>query len=438
MGAKYIASLPSAGRGGGVNVPGFQSFAEDLLNVTRSSVASWLTIVPDTQRAAFEAAALAAALAMARPTNASNTLAALARLARQVEAYGIRAPLGSNSSINDGSAPTDFQRAQQSDTYVAGATARRHACSLCPAAALCHALRVLRCVSHFRLLLHHRSRRPARATRTAWATAPRSNPRVFDFFLFDALSDPLRAAALRRARETSLPAMTDFVSWTFADAAGTVVPSSIVYAPAWVYANNTYGMGVAPALSNASDGAAANLDNNPGDAFCAIAFHWAAVLQDALPRFVSGAIVAVLRSPSGGAHTFSVRGHAVLDVGPGDRHGALVNGMAGDAHRLDVSVAGDQWSITLFPTPQARCIDHGCCPTMMRFVSPVLLTHISLRCVRARRIQLCDRYVTAKPLQNAFGIAAAVLFCALVFWCACFSPPRGAQKKRGTDTCMHA
>jgi hypothetical protein len=31
--------------------------------------------------------------------------------------------------------------------------------------------------------------------------------------------------------------------------------------------------------------------------------------------------------------------------------------------------------------------------------------------------QLRDRYVTAKPLANAFGIAAAVLFCALVFWC---------------------
>jgi hypothetical protein len=48
------------------------------------------------------------------------------------------------------------------------------------------------------------------------------------------------------------------------------------------------------------------------------------VLQDSLPRFVSDAIVAVLRSPSGGEHTFSVTGHAVRDVGPGDHHGALV------------------------------------------------------------------------------------------------------------------
>ncbi len=260
MGAKYIASLPSAGRGGGVNVPGFQSFADDLTNVTRASAVSWFTIVPDAQRAAFEAAALS----VARSVNASSA-PALARLARQVQAYGIRAPLGADA---DG-APANFQRAPQSDTYIAGAPVAsvRACCIRCDAR--CGCASACAAVSYAPVISHRRSQ-------TAWATAPRTNPRVLDYFLFDALSDPLRAAALRRAMGTDLPAMTDLTSWTFADDAGVVIPSAVVYAPAWVYANDTYGVGVAPGPANASD-AAASLDNNPGAAFCAVAFHWAAV-----------------------------------------------------------------------------------------------------------------------------------------------------------------
>jgi hypothetical protein len=37
MGAKYISTLPDAGGGQGIFVPGFQSIGEDMLKITSSS-----------------------------------------------------------------------------------------------------------------------------------------------------------------------------------------------------------------------------------------------------------------------------------------------------------------------------------------------------------------------------------------------------------------
>jgi hypothetical protein len=79
MGAKFISSIPLPVDGGAVNIPGFQAFGEDLINVTRASAAMWLTLVTDAQRPAFEAAALAAA-ARIDPSGALASQGARARL----------------------------------------------------------------------------------------------------------------------------------------------------------------------------------------------------------------------------------------------------------------------------------------------------------------------------------------------------------------------
>jgi hypothetical protein len=77
------------------------------------------------------------------------------------------------------------------------------------------------------------------------------------------------------------------------------------------------------------------------------------VLEEALPRFVDS-IVAVLRSPGGAEHTFSVSGRAVSSIGPGDLHARLVNGLQTEQRQFSVNLTGDVWSISLFPTPQVR------------------------------------------------------------------------------------
>jgi hypothetical protein len=185
MGAKYIASLPDAGGGRGVHIPGFQSFAEDLLNVTRGVLSTWLTIVTDEQRPAFEAAA----------TEAAARLDPSGALARQVVADGIRVATLDADGLLRG-----FERAPAAPLYTA-----------------------------------------------VWGHAPHTLP-LDQYFLFNPPGEPLRRAALERALRTSSPAMTDLAPYTFADAPGTRQPSSVVYAPAWTVqgSNTSYNVGIAP------------------------------------------------------------------------------------------------------------------------------------------------------------------------------------------------
>ena len=322
MGAKYIASLPDIGIGRGVFIPGFLSFAEDLVNVTRASVVTWLPLVADADRAAFEANAVDAALVQ-DPSGA---------LAAQASAYGIRAR--DPSSLPD-AAVVSFIRAPQAPLYAA-----------------------------------------------AWANAPRSIPRLNDYFLFNDYGEPLRRAAIQKVINTSAPAMTDLTGWTFADPPSSDNPSSIIFAPAWIYAspNATYGVGittVAGVEATSPPGSPPALAG--GRSLCALAFHWSLVLSNSLPRFVDS-IIAVLESPSGAMHTFSVSGREVHSAGAGDRHEALAHGFSQAGRRLNMQVAGATWTVTLYPTAQLR-----------------------------------DQYLTNKPLSYALGIAAAVLGCILLF-----------------------
>ncbi len=133
------------------------------------------------------------------------------------------------------------------------------------------------------------------------------------------------------------------------------------------------------------------------------------MLEQTLPRFIDG-IVAVLTSPSGVQHTFSVSGREVNNIGPGDQHAALVDGgLQAHARRLEVAAADTTWTVTLYPTRRVRrraaAAQQAQCARLTQPWTPPLP-------------QLVEQYVTSRPRDNAIGIAAAVLACALLFWCA--------------------
>jgi signal transduction histidine kinase len=111
----------------------------------------------------------------------------------------------------------------------------------------------------------------------------------------------------------------------------------------------------------------------------AVAFHWSAVLGGSLPRFIDG-IVAVLHSPEGRMFTFSVSGRSVKTVGHGDLHRGLSGNLASLGRRLNVTAAGSEWSLTLYPTEALQ-----------------------------------RQYMTSKPRNNALGIGATMLATALLF-----------------------
>ncbi len=218
---------------------------------------------------------------------------------------------------------------------------------------------------------------PAPLYAAVWAYAPRSLPHA-DYFLFNPYAEPLRRAAMDRVLATAAPAMTDLAPYTFGDALASSTPSSVVFAPAWpdAAANTSYGVGVAadapPAAANAT---------TLGRAICSTSFNWKTVLSAALPIFIDS-LVAVLRSPSGAEYTFLVAGREVRGVGGGDRHAALVGAgeLARCGRRVNVTAAGATWSLALYPTRQLRA-----------------------------------HYLSTKPRDNAAGISAAVLACALLF-----------------------
>ena len=217
-----------------------------------------------------------------------------------------------------------------------------------------------------------------------WANAPRSLARAEQFFLYDGLSDPVRRAALLKVIETSQPAITDMTNYNFADPPGAVNPSAVIFAPAWT-AHNTYSVGLGSPLLNISSApelasgtpAADNITSSR--AISVLAFHWDAVLAGALPRFIDS-IVAVLYSPTGKEFTFSVSGRTVHHVGPGDHHEQLCGGQGHLARRLNVTVAGSKWAVTLFPTEALK-----------------------------------KQYLTDKPRNNALAIASTVIATSLLF-----------------------
>jgi hypothetical protein len=319
MGGRYISSLPDDGAGRGARIPGFQAFGEDLQAVSGATLSAWIVLVPDAQRAAFEAAAVAAAAAL----DPSGALAALVR------ETGIRTGAISNSSL---AAPA-FTRAPPAPLYAA-----------------------------------------------VWSYAPRTPPLFTDYFLFNPYAEPLRRAAMDAVRASGAPAMTDLAPYTFGDETASAVPSSVIFAPAWNSdAATTYGVGV----DNTSAVTAENA--SLGRAICSTSFHWETLLEAALPAFIDS-LVAVLRSPRGVEYTFRVAGCAVHGVGAGgDAHARLVGGreLADLGRRINVTAAGGAvWSLAVYPTRQLR-----------------------------------DKYLTSKPRDNALGIAAAVLACALLFGC---------------------
>jgi hypothetical protein len=133
-----------------VYIPGFQSFADDVLQVTDASVASWLTLVLDEERPAFELRAQEAATRI-DPTGA---------FLREVQTRGI----GQRGNVTAAGGINSFVRRDQAPFYVA-----------------------------------------------AWANTPRNLTRGEQYFLFDAYSDSLRRVTLDRMMATSKPAMTDLV-----------------------------------------------------------------------------------------------------------------------------------------------------------------------------------------------------------------------------------
>jgi signal transduction histidine kinase len=283
--------------------------------VTRgTSALTWLQLVTEPERPAFEAAAAQAA----QQLDASGALAA------QVREFGIRAAPADNPEPTGAPQPTRFVRAP-----------------------------------------------PAPLHASIWANEPRDFTTTY--FLYDAFSEPVRRDALQRVVDTSAPAMSEPTPFTSSDAPGTIAPSAVIYAPAWPHlrANRTWRQ---PSAQNASVS---------GAAVCGVAFHWDAVLQDALPSFVNS-IVAVLRSPRGAEYTFQIRGREVYSVGLGDASGRLARHFRRLGQQADVEVAGAQWRVTLFPTDELQ-----------------------------------SRYLTHKPRDFALCIAAAGAVCALLYVRCC-------------------
>jgi hypothetical protein len=305
MCAKYISTLPDRGSGGAAFVPFFREFSDDLADITRTSALTWLQLVASTERPAFEAAAAAAA----------ERLDASGALAAQVRQFGIRTMPPTNESDAAAAAAAALAPAPEPSRFVRAPPAPLYA--------------------------------------AVWAAAPRNVTPAY--FLFDALSNPTRRNALtKRVLNTSAPAMSEPTLYAFSDAPGTATPSAVIYAPAWTPRrdNRTYAAAAAAAAQNAQNAATQNATSASasasGGAVCGVAFHWAAVLEDALPSFVNS-IVAVLRSPRGVEFTFQIRGREVTSIGLGDASGRMASAFAHLARADDVAVADASWSVTHKP-----------------------------------------------------------------------------------------
>ena len=143
-------------------------------------------------------------------------------------------------------------------------------------------------------------------------------------------------------------------------------PSSVIFAPAWVYPMNSNGS--APL----------------GRSVCAMGYHWKVVLADSLPESLLSSVVVVLRGDAA-AYTFRWGDGALKYIGPGDRASALVPSarLRRHARSFSANASGMVFGVTLYPTAELE-----------------------------------QQYVTMKPRNNALVVIAASLACVLLFGCA--------------------
>ncbi len=205
----------------------------------------------------------------------------------------------------------------------------------------------------------------------------------------------LRARAqptLDRVLTQNVTAVTHILPGLTLDLAkgGSTPPSSVVWAPAWIYMDGgSYGVNVNGTNTSSNSTSA-------GRAICATGFHWTAVFANTMPRSIACAVV-VLRSPapdadSGAgepAHTFIWENGVLLDGGSGDGvasgavDGLVPSRLRGRVRAFDVSLANDTWRVELYPTRDLEA-----------------------------------QYVTARPRNTALAVIAASLACVILFGCA--------------------
>ena len=165
------------------------------------------------------------------------------------------------------------------------------------------------------------------------------------------------------------------------------MPSSIVFAPSWVYGRSSYGT---PAGGNRT-----------GRSICATGYHWQTLLLNSLPRSTVSAAVLVLTGPDGTAHTFEWRDLTLSDAGVGDRHADIVPRALQSRVRAFAAVAaGQNWTVALYPTDA-----------------------------------LVAQFVTVRPRNNALAVIAASVACVVLFGCVLCTADR-LLRSRGADASL--
>ena len=180
----------------------FDEFAVDLQNITRTSEFARLELVNETQRPAFEAAAV----------DAAQLLDASGALAARVRSSGIRA-FAADANLSAMPPPSALVLAPPAPLYA-----------------------------------------------VVWNSAPQRSKS--ELFLLDALSEPMRRDALQRVIATGALAMTEPTTFTYADQPGTATPSAVIFAPAQsqLNANRTYAPLNAAAAGDAICGVSFHFD----------------------------------------------------------------------------------------------------------------------------------------------------------------------------------
>ena len=218
---------------------------------------------------------------------------------------------------------------------------------------------------------HAAARAPLYVVR--WLTSPRSDPTLQINRLQNLYSDAFRGPPLERALRTNQTVMTPLAPGLFKDRTtkNQSPPSSLVFAPTWVYTNgSSYG------VPHAASG------NGTGRAFCSNGFHWTDVLARSVPQSISSALI-VLLGPDNGTHTFVWDGSAVSDGGDGDRNvGLLPRRLHRRSYAFTSHVTGSDWHVTLYPTPALE-----------------------------------RQFVSNAPRNTALAVIAASLACVLLFRC---------------------
>jgi hypothetical protein len=164
-----------------------------------------------------------------------------------------------------------------------------------------------------------------------WDTMPPSARGLVGFDVMSAGSSPERRAAIATALATGALSATDLLPSTYA-AGAVYAPSTLLYAP-----------GVPLAGTLAPDGSP--LTRPFG--ICVLGFEWASLVEEALPEYAHD-IRAVITSASGRTATLTLSVSGVAAVAPAnDVHDAAMDAWA---HAFDLTLGGDAWRITLYPT----------------------------------------------------------------------------------------